>query len=130
MPRESYVHDMEHGAVVLLYKCESSCPEIVKMLEEVRAEVAPDSLCLSSAGSPPARIVLTPDPDLETPIAAGAWGATYTATCIDKASLAKFVADVYGKGTEATCFNGKDWDNPEAGLPTCDSDGGDSGDGA
>jgi hypothetical protein len=120
VPRESYVHDLEHGAVVLTYRCESDCADVVKMLEKVRAEAKPDSLCLSSAGGPAARIVLTPDPLLDTPIAASAWGATYTATCIDEASLAKFVADVYGKGTEATCYNGNDWDDPDAGLPTCD----------
>lgn len=118
VPRESYVHDMEHGAVIILYRCASACPDVVKMLEEVRAEAKPDPICLSSPGGPAARIVLTPDPLLDTPIAASAWGATYTATCIDKASLAQFVADVYGKGTETTCYNGKDWDDPDAG-PLC-----------
>jgi hypothetical protein len=119
IPREIYVHDLEHGAVVLLYKCADACPEVVQMLRDVVAEATSDPLCLQFAGSAPARFVITPDPELDTPIAAAAWGATYTATCIDKESLAKFAADVYGKGTEATCFPGKDPTDPSSGIPTC-----------
>jgi hypothetical protein len=126
VPRESYVHDMEHGAVVLLYRCDSSaaCPEVVKELEDVRAGVTSDSLCVASPGGVNARIVLTPDPMLDTPVAAAAWGATYTATCLDKASLANFIADVYGKGPEATCASGKDYDDPASGAPDCDAGAG------
>jgi hypothetical protein len=63
--------------------------------------------------------VLTPDPDLDTPIAASAWGATYTATCIDTASLAAFVSEAYGKGPETTCANGEDLE--VTGGPACPS---------
>ena len=38
-----------------------------------------------------ARLVLTPDAKLATPIAIAGWGVTYTATCIDKASLNDFI---------------------------------------
>jgi len=116
VPREIYVHDLEHGAVVLAYRCETSCPEVVAALEEVYDGAAGDPLCISAGAGPKARLVLTPDPDLETPIAASAWGATYTATCIDTASLAAFVAQVYGKGPESTCYDGVDL---ESGAPLC-----------
>ncbi|HZF53547.1 MAG TPA: DUF3105 domain-containing protein [Polyangiaceae bacterium] len=117
--REIYVHDLEHGAVVLAYKCEAECPQVVQMLRDVVAGAASDPLCVE-LGGPPARFVITPDPMLDTPIAAAAWGATYTATCIDKASLAKFVAAVYGSGPEAICFPGKDPMDPNSGIPACD----------
>jgi hypothetical protein len=123
IPREVYVHDMEHGAVVLAYRCDDGCPEVVAMLREVTLEATSDPLCLEVPGSSPTRIVITPDPKLDTPIAAAAWGATYTATCIDKSSLASFVAKAYGKGPEATCFPGKDLTNPDA-SPACDGGGG------
>lgn len=119
VPREMYVHSMEHGAVVLAYRCKESCPDIQMMLHEVFAEAASDSLCLSTPGNPPKRLVLTPDPELPTPIAAAAWGATYTATCIDKASLTDFVKRVYGRGPEQICSDGADIEDPNAGLPTC-----------
>ncbi len=108
VPREMYVHDLEHGAVVLAYRCDEACPDVVAALEKVFDEAAGDPLCLSAGSGPKARLVLTPDAKLETPIAASAWGATYTATCIDTASLAAFVAEVYGKGPEDTCYDGAD----------------------
>src|SRR5262249_22422195 len=105
IPREVYVHDMEHGAVVLAYRCESACPEVVQALRDTMEGAASDALCFVVApGGVAARIVITADPKLDTPIAAAAWGATYTATCIDKESLAKFVAGAYGKGPEHTCY--------------------------
>lgn len=117
VPREMYVHDMEHGAVVLSYRYADACPDVVMALETVFDDVAADPLCVSAGAGPKARLVLTPDPELDTPIAASAWGATYTATCIDPSSLAAFVSAVYGRGPESTCFNGKDI---EAGAgPTC-----------
>ncbi|MCK6593250.1 MAG: DUF3105 domain-containing protein [Polyangiaceae bacterium] len=117
--RELYVHDMEHGAVVLAYRCETECPEVVQTLRDVVAEATSDPLCVQ-LGGPPARLIITPDPLLDTPIAAAAWGATYTATCIDKASLAAFVAKAYGKGPENLCYDGKDPTNPSSGIPACD----------
>jgi hypothetical protein len=117
VPREMYVHDLEHGAVVLAYRCADDCPDVVMALEKVFDEAKGDPLCLSAGSTPKARLVLTKDPLLDTPIAAAAWGATYTATCIDTASLAEFVAANYGKGPEATCYNGQDLD--VAGPPMC-----------
>ena len=108
VPREMYVHAMEHGAVVLSYRCEGTCPEVVAALEKVFDEAAGDPLCLSAGAGPKARLVLTPDDKLDTPIAASAWGATYTATCIDTPSLAAFVKDAYARGPEQTCYNGHD----------------------
>ncbi|MDC0743386.1 DUF3105 domain-containing protein [Polyangium mundeleinium] len=116
VPREMYVHDLEHGAVVLAHRCDGACPEVVEALEEVFDEAAADPLCLSAGAGPKARLVLTPDADLDTPIAAAAWGATYTATCLDKASLAAFVAEAYGKGPEDICYDGVDI---ETAPPNC-----------
>jgi hypothetical protein len=108
VPRETYVHNLEHGAVVLSYRCDDDCPEVVAALEKVFDEAAGDPLCVAAGGTPKARLLLTADPKLDTPIAASAWGATYTATCIDTASLAKFVSANYGKGPESTCYDGQD----------------------
>jgi hypothetical protein len=119
IPREVYVHDMEHGAVVLAYRCATACPEVVEMLREVVAEATSDPLCVQQPGGYAARLIITPDPELDTPVAAAAWGATYTATCLDKVSLAKFVAEVYGLGTEDTCYPGVDLEGPDPGVPAC-----------
>ena len=47
--------------------------------------------------------------------AAAAWGATYTATCIDVPSLRAFANDHYGHGREVLCTDGVD----VASMPVC-----------
>lgn len=100
VPREMYVHDLEHGAIVMAYRCSDGCPDVVAALTGVMNQI-------SEACSPP-RVILTPDPDLDTPIAAAAWGATYTATCIDATSLTAFANDHIGRGPEDICTDGAD----------------------
>ena len=119
IPRELYVHDMEHGSVVLAYRCDGACPEVLAALHEVVAKEPADPLCDPTVHD---RLVMTPDPLLATPIAAAAWGTTYTATCIDDASLRAFVAAHYAKGPENTCAQGLE--PTDAGYTSCDADGG------
>jgi hypothetical protein len=126
VPREMYVHNEEHGGVILAYRCSGDCPEVVTMLEGVVEGMQADPLCVSGPGQPRVRAVITPDPDLTAPIAAAAWGATYTATCLDPESLSEFVAKAYGKGPEATCYNGQDLEPPDASVTVC-QDAGDAG---
>jgi hypothetical protein len=99
------VHSMEHGAVVLLYKCDPACPEIVDVLRKVRDEAAADPLCAGQAT--PKRIIIAPSPTIPTKVAAAAWGAAYTADCADQPTLAAFVRDYYAKGPENFCSPGR-----------------------
>lgn len=126
-PREAYVHSMEHGGVVLLHDCEGPCPDVIAALEEARSAVTGDPKCLQIPGGPTERVILTPDPELDVPIAAAAWGATYTATCIDTASLRDFVKKHYDHGPESTCAQGKAFGEPDAGAPDCDGGSGGTG---
>jgi hypothetical protein len=103
--REMYVHNLEHGWIVLSYRCKDACPEIVAALEKAFDD-ASDTYCVAN-GDGLSRVILTPDPLLATPIAASAWGATYTATCIDPASIADFIAKRIGRGTEMVCGGGQ-----------------------
>ena len=101
------LHSLEHGAVVVAYRCEASCPELVAELEAVIAAVPDDPRC--SGHGVRNRMILVPDPDLETPIAAVAWERLYTATCFDAASLSAFIEDAYGHGREDLCHPGVDF---------------------
>jgi len=107
--RRYYVHDLEHGAIVLLYKCDdgSGCPEIVQGLRQVAAAIPDDPLCTALGPTPRVRVVITPDPLIDVPIAAAAWGWTYRATCLDVPSLIAFAQAHYDQGTEDTCGNGQ-----------------------
>ncbi len=98
------VHSMEHGAVLLLYKCDPpGCPEIVDALRKVRDEAAADPLC--EAGEK--RIIVAPSPTIPTKVAAAAWGKTYTASCVDAPTLSAFVRDNYAKTAENFCAAGQ-----------------------
>lgn len=103
IPRELYVHDLEHGGVALLFRCEGACPEVVSALDAVF-----DSMTDSACTGPKSRMLRAPDPELAAPIAVAAWGATYTATCIDEPSLSAFVKAHYARGPEDTCADGVD----------------------
>ena len=66
-----------------------------------------DPKCDPAAGDPRVRFVLTPDPLLDVPVAAAAWGWTYKADCVDPATLSQFAKDHYDQGTEEICVNGQ-----------------------
>jgi hypothetical protein len=98
------VHSMEHGAVVLLYKCDAQgCPAILDAFHKVRDEAPADPLCAQGTK----RIVIAPSPTIPTAVAAAAWGKTYTAPCVDLPTLSAFVRDNYGKGPEDLCAPGR-----------------------
>ena len=125
--RRYYVHDLEHGAIVLLYNCAllpgadgggdasdaadggdaatSSCDALVQDLRSVMNALPVDPLCTVDGG-PLRRVVLTPDPLLTVPVAAAAWGWTYRAQCFDRGTLDAFARDHYAHAPENECANG------------------------
>ncbi|MDP9000303.1 MAG: DUF3105 domain-containing protein [Myxococcota bacterium] len=107
VPRGYYVHNLEHGAVVLLYNCGgANCPDIVAALQTAAGAIPSDPLCASAGEGVRVRAVITPDPLLDVPVAATAWGWTYKAQCADLPTLKQFAMDHYGHGPETTCGNG------------------------
>ncbi len=121
IPREMYVHDMEHGAIVMLYSCGiGGCPDVVTAYETARTQFGPDATCIATDPSGPAsRIVIAPDERIPTPIALAAWQATYTATCIDPPSILEFIQNHYDHGSEHFCTDGWDPADPANGVTAC-----------
>lgn len=99
------VHDLEHGAVVLLYKCDAACPDVVNALREAKNRAAADPLCDGQGTDK--RIIIAPSSKIPTTVAAAAWGKTYTAACADGPTLDAFIRDNYAKGPENFCFAGQ-----------------------
>ncbi len=103
IPRGFWVHSLEHGAVVLAYSC-TDCDD----------EVARAEALIASAGSDPActlgetRLILTPDPRLDTRWAAASWGVTLVADCFEEAAFGDFIDAHRGHGPEAVCSDGVD----------------------
>ncbi|AKF03451.1 DUF3105 domain-containing protein [Sandaracinus amylolyticus] len=100
------VHSMEHGAIVLAYRCEpDECDALVATLQEI-ADSRVDPLC--RAGDTPSRFVIVPDPTLDVALAAVAWEHVYLATCLDRESLEAFVDAHYAQAPEDLCASGVD----------------------
>ena len=98
------VHDLEHGAVVISYRCPAAGCSVD--LTAVRAFVdglAPDNVCLSRK-----LITVVPDPDLDVAFAASAWTWTLRASCFDAAAFGDFIDQHYAHGLERICGAGVD----------------------
>ena len=106
LPRGYYVHNEEHGGVVLLYNCPEGCPDEISAMQAIIADLPPDPLCTAPAVS--TRTLITADPALPSGIrfAAAAWGFTYTADCFDVQSMRDFILAHYAQGPEDTCADG------------------------
>ena len=74
-------------------------------IQELIDELPEDPLC-GASGGPSRRIILTPDPLLETAWAAAAWGHTLTADCFAPEIFRAFVDAHYGAGPEQICADG------------------------
>lgn len=101
--RGNYLHNAEHGGVVILESCTSGCEPIRAALIQVGKSLPQDPIC-----TPPinARWIVVHDPALPpgVDVAAVAWGWTFTAPCLDAAKLRAFLLEHYGNGPEALCF--------------------------
>jgi hypothetical protein len=123
VPRGFYVHDEEHGGVVILYDCPSGCDTDLAALAAFLDARAADPECTPPVRS---RIVVTPDPLIPTRFAAASWGYALTSQCFDLGALASFIADHYGQGPEDFCTDGSDVTAADAGYPA-DCGAGDAG---
>jgi hypothetical protein len=113
IPRGFTVHDLEHGAIVISYKCPSGCAAELAALQALVDARPADPLCTAPVKS---RIVITPDPLLDVQFAAAAWGFALTSQCFDLPALGAFIDAHYGMGTESLCADGVDVASPDAGI--------------
>lgn len=93
--RCEYLHNLEHGHAVLAYRCDEpqGCPDVASALEAIWA-----------AQPSPKRVLVTPDPLLESRVAALVWEWGYASDTVDEGAIAEVLAK-------------QDADAPEAGLP-------------
>ncbi|MHB8420465.1 MAG: DUF3105 domain-containing protein [Myxococcales bacterium] len=108
VPPEYFVHNEEHGGVVLLYNCPEGCPDIVATLTELMNAQPADPLCTEQDTGVTNRMLMTPDPDILGPVAAASWGWYYNeaSPCVDVVSLQAFITAHYGQGREPLCGQG------------------------
>jgi hypothetical protein len=115
IPEGYWVHDLEHGAVVISYNCPDGCASDVAAATQMLAALPADPLCLEAGGAPKRRTIMTPDPNLDVPFAASAWGFTLRADCFDTEVFRNFAIQRYPLGPENFCADGVDL---AAGVPS------------
>jgi hypothetical protein len=84
---EHWVHNLEHGGMVLLYHCDDGCSaEVERMKAFVTAHP---------------RTLLTSYAELPKRFAVVAWGYRVVSDCLDDAVLARFYAEHFDRGPES-----------------------------
>lgn len=106
LARGFWVHNAEHGGVILLFNCPNGCQDVVDELVGVARDFASDGSCKAPVRN---RLIVTGDPLLPptVQVAAVAWDVTYTASCFDP-FIAEFAHDHYNHGPEDLCDDGID----------------------
>jgi hypothetical protein len=98
------VHNLEHGGVVVVYRCAADCAATRQRLVDFVRGLPAEPRCVGTGVS--RRIVLTEDPLLGVPVGAAAWGWTWRGGCADLASLRQFVLERTGQAPEDFCDEG------------------------
>ncbi|HVJ15023.1 MAG TPA: DUF3105 domain-containing protein [Polyangiaceae bacterium] len=113
LPRGFWVHNLEHGAVVVSYNCPTDCAAEVAAASAWLYQLSPDASC--PTGAP--RVLLVPDPELDVRWAASSWGFTLRADCFDDAAFSDFYVAHAGQSPApeaAVCSAGPDLRVPNA----------------
>ncbi len=108
IPEGFWVHNLEHGAVVVSYDCPGGCASDVAAAQAWIDGMPDDPLCVPASGDARIRMVMTPDPNLDVRFAASAWGWTLRANCFDPVTFGAFVQTHYNQGPEVLCSQGLD----------------------
>lgn len=100
VPRGFWVHSLEHGALVLAYRC-TDCDDEVQAARELIETLPEDPSCARFGRV--RRVVLTPDPLLDVRWAAARWGVTLRSDCFEPESFRAFAERPWAGAPENTC---------------------------
>jgi uncharacterized protein DUF3105 len=105
VPLGFLVHDLEHGAVELLYNCPQGCADEVALAQAFLDALPMDPRCTPEVKH---QTILSPDPTLPSRWAAVAWGHSLAAECFDRGAFQSFYDANVGHGPEDICADGAD----------------------
>jgi hypothetical protein len=98
--RGYWVHNLEHGAIVMAYRPDAGTAVIESMKQMYRA-LPNDPACGHT------RAVLTPDPLLSTPVAVVAANFVLSGSCVSSTAVLQFVSAHRNHAPEQLCDNGQ-----------------------
>ena len=93
IPPEVFVHNLEHCGIVLLYRCDTPCPDTVAELRNLYRT-------LPKARNGKVKMVVAPDPKLRTPFAILAWTWLDELPSFDRDRLLRFYRVYVDRGPE------------------------------
>jgi hypothetical protein len=108
IPAGFLLHSLEHSAVALLYNCQlveaagDSCNDLEAELLAFYDDFPDDPLC----SDVPHRLMIVPDPHLDSAFAAAAWGYHLKGDCFDAERVSAFIDAHYGQNYEDICASG------------------------
>jgi len=108
IPEGFFVHNLEHGTIVLTYNCPNGCAADVTAAQAMLDALPDDPTCVALGEGVRRRSLMTPDPNLDVPFAASAWGWTLRANCFDTTTFQAFALAHYNQGPEDLCNDGED----------------------
>ncbi|SRR5579884_492431 len=88
-----WVHDLEHGAIVILYKCPQDCSQLKDQLRQVY-----DTFPKAKYGR--VKLVIAPDESISTPLVALAWDYKLELSGFDRDQLLAFYNAHVDRGPE------------------------------
>ena len=94
VPEGRWVHNLEHGGIVILYKCPSGCPDLVKQLRDFHA-AAPKSARWNEV-----KLVVTPYDHMDHQLAIVAWDWIDEMDAFDHDRLLRFYTAHLDRGPE------------------------------
>jgi hypothetical protein len=101
---ESFVHNLEHGGVVLVYRCSGAeCDDMYKQAQDVFSKLPPKLAPVNpQAGKQiqEVKFLSTPDPDMAPKVAMLAWNKEQDMNSIDLATIQAFYTQYGDHGRE------------------------------
>ena len=93
IPEGYWVHDLEHGAIVILYKCDQPCPDLVESLKDLIP-----SLPLTQWDN--RKVVIVPYNKMDTLLMAVSWNVQMPLERFDAQALIDFYVRHVDRGPE------------------------------
>lgn len=96
VPEGNFIHDLEHGGIVILYNCPSGCPDLVNQFKGLLTSL-PRSQQFNEV-----KLVVSPNNKIEHQIALLAWDYEEDLDTYDEAAIRTFYQAHLDKGPEKT----------------------------
>ena len=94
LPRERWVHNLEHGGVVLAYNCPDGCDDVIGELTTLWQSTPPDRFNEQ-------RLLVVPDGAMPHRVAAIAWGWRWQGETVDTPTVRCFIDARYDRAPES-----------------------------